>query len=77
MKVSISVTIIEKPENLLSVKPLIHQSELRTYTKVVLKSCSEIPCSGTSPTLKIATSFPEIQYLYVMYQNLHKGLKYN
>ena len=36
MKVSISVTLIEKPENLLGVKPLIHQSELRTYTKVVL-----------------------------------------
>ena len=28
-----------------------------------LKSCSEMPCSMTSPILKIATSSPEIQYL--------------
>ena len=27
-----------------------------------LKSCSKMQCSGTSLTLKIATSFPEIQY---------------
>ena len=30
---------------------------------LMLKSCSEMPCSGTFRTLKLATSFPEFQYL--------------
>ena len=32
----------------LGVKPLIHQSELRTYTNVVLFEEKNIECNGTS-----------------------------
>jgi hypothetical protein len=35
----------------------------RVLNDLMLKSCSEMPCSGTFHTLKIATSFPEILYL--------------
>jgi hypothetical protein len=41
-----------------------------------LLSYSEKACSVIPHTLQITTSYPEIQYLYVMLQDLHKKLKY-
>ena len=45
--------------------------------ELMIKSCNEMPCSGASPILKIAASFPVFQYLWVVHQDPHKGFKYN
>ena len=41
-----------------------------------LLSYSEKACSVIPHTLQITTSYPEIQYLYAMLQDLNKRLKY-
>jgi hypothetical protein len=56
-------TMVIEGESLLNDGAAIDSSTFCQNIVGCLNSCPEMLCFGTSPTLKIATSSPEIQYL--------------